>query len=165
MRACDIWKNVSDAEFDNAMEGMEKLVMNRLYELFVPYRVHPLLILLTWLARSTFTPQVAHAVPPRPITADDLERDRVLSQRIALFGWIEEKHLDLPEGEGSAGFLMFAQQGQLFRIVSFLLLFIELHRASQDQPLQSASRQANMYSKLLQGHFWSVFMFDPSQFA
>ena len=35
MRASDIWKNASDAEFDNAMEGMEKLVMNRLYELFV----------------------------------------------------------------------------------------------------------------------------------
>ena len=33
MRECDVWKNVSDAEFDNAMEGMEKLVMNRLYEL------------------------------------------------------------------------------------------------------------------------------------
>jgi len=91
MRASDVWKNASDAEFDNAMEGMEKLVMNRLYEF-------------------TFTPQVVHVVPSRPITADDLERDRVLSQRIALFGWIQEKHLDLPEGEGSTGFLKFAQQ-------------------------------------------------------
>lgn len=50
-------------------------------------------------------------IPPRPVTADDLERDRVLSQRIGLFGWIEEKHLDVPEGEGSKGFLMFGQQG------------------------------------------------------
>ncbi|KAF5373276.1 hypothetical protein D9615_007395 [Tricholomella constricta] len=91
MRSCDVWKNASEPEFDNAMEGMEKLVMNRLYEF-------------------TFTPQVLHAVPPRPITADDLERDRVLTQRIALFGWIEDKHLDIPEGEGSAGFLLFAQQ-------------------------------------------------------
>lgn len=33
MRNCDVWKNASDAEFDNAMEGMEKLVMNRLYDL------------------------------------------------------------------------------------------------------------------------------------
>jgi hypothetical protein len=49
--------------------------------------------------------------PPRPITTDDLERDRVLSQRIALFSWVEENHLDIPEGEGSKGFLMFAQQG------------------------------------------------------
>ncbi|KAG5654186.1 hypothetical protein H0H81_006568 [Sphagnurus paluster] len=91
MRACDVWKNASEPEFDNAMEGMEKLVMNRLYEF-------------------TFTPQVVHAVPPRPITADDLERDRVLSQRIALFGWIVEKHLDIPQGEGGMGFLLFAQQ-------------------------------------------------------
>ncbi|KAF6761755.1 guanine nucleotide exchange factor Vps9 [Ephemerocybe angulata] len=91
MRNCDVWKNASDDEFDNAMEGMEKLVMNRLYDF-------------------TFTPQLERAQPPRPITTDDLEKDRVLSQRIALFGWVEEKHLDIPEGEGGKGFLMFAQQ-------------------------------------------------------
>ena len=60
---------------------------------------------------STFTPQIVRMVPPRPVTADDLERDRVLSQRVALFGWVEEKHLDIPQGEGSKGFVMFAQQG------------------------------------------------------
>ncbi|KAL0953883.1 hypothetical protein HGRIS_005056 [Hohenbuehelia grisea] len=91
MRETDTWKRAGDIEFDNAMEGMEKLVMNRLYDF-------------------TFTPQIARAVPPRPITTDDLERDRVLFQRISLFGWIEEKHLDIPVGEGSKGFLMFAQQ-------------------------------------------------------
>ncbi|KAJ7117818.1 hypothetical protein C8R44DRAFT_708157 [Mycena epipterygia] len=91
MRESDIWKNASDAEFDNALEGMEKLVMNQLYQF-------------------TFTPQVVHVVPRRQITADDLERDRVLTQRIALFGWIQETHLDIPVGEGSQGFLMFAQQ-------------------------------------------------------
>ncbi|PBK99679.1 hypothetical protein ARMGADRAFT_514004 [Armillaria gallica] len=91
MRECEVWRSASDAEFDNAMEGMEKLVMNQLYQF-------------------TFTPQVARVVPRRQITADDLERDRVLSQRIALFGWVEETHLDIPEGEGSKGFLMFAQQ-------------------------------------------------------
>ncbi|KZT21599.1 hypothetical protein NEOLEDRAFT_1181604 [Neolentinus lepideus HHB14362 ss-1] len=91
MRECEVWRNTTDVEFDNAMEGMEKLVMNRLYDF-------------------TFTPAVARMSPPRPVTTDDLERDRVLSQRIALFGWLEEKHLDVPEGEGSKGFLMFAQQ-------------------------------------------------------
>ena len=35
MREVDVWKFASEAEFDNAMEGMEKLVMNRLYELYV----------------------------------------------------------------------------------------------------------------------------------
>ena len=33
MRESEVWRNASDAEFDNAMEGMEKLVMNRLYDL------------------------------------------------------------------------------------------------------------------------------------
>ena len=61
---------------------------------------------------STFTPQVARMVPPRPVTADDLERDRVLSQRIALFRWIEPQHLDIPQEHGSEGFMMFAQQGE-----------------------------------------------------
>ena len=32
MREADIWSQASDTEFDNAMEGMEKLVMNRLYD-------------------------------------------------------------------------------------------------------------------------------------
>jgi len=56
---------------------------------------------------------VIRAHSSRPITTDDLERDRVLSQRIALFGWLEEKHLDIPTGDGSKGFMVFAQQGSL----------------------------------------------------
>lgn len=98
MRSCEPWKSASDKEFDNAMEGMEKLVMNQLYQ-------------------YTFTPAVARDINPitglprRPISVDDLERDRILSQRVALFGWIEESHLDVPVGEGTAGFLMFAEQG------------------------------------------------------
>jgi hypothetical protein len=35
MRESDVWRNASDPEFENAMEGMEKLVMNKLYDLFV----------------------------------------------------------------------------------------------------------------------------------
>jgi len=42
---------------------------------------------------------------------DDLERDRVLTQRIALFGWVEPAHLDIPTADGTNGFLLFAQQG------------------------------------------------------
>ncbi|KAG0709430.1 hypothetical protein DFH29DRAFT_793610 [Suillus ampliporus] len=98
MRETDIWRNATDEEFDNAMEGMEKLVMNRLYE-------------------YTYTPCLPLLTPPRPVTADDLERDRVLSQRIALFSWIRPRHLDIPElesddndGNGNTGFLEFAQQ-------------------------------------------------------
>ncbi|WVQ71948.1 hypothetical protein IAR50_001490 [Cryptococcus sp. DSM 104548] len=82
------WKSQSPAEFDNAMEAMEKLVMNRLYN-------------------YTFTPQL---VASQPITTDDLERDAVFQQRVRLFGWIREKHLDVPEGEAAVGFLGFAEQ-------------------------------------------------------
>lgn len=31
MRAVEPWKSHGEAEFDNALEAMEKLVMNRLY--------------------------------------------------------------------------------------------------------------------------------------
>ena len=31
MRDNSVWKNLSESEFDNAIEGMEKLVMNRLF--------------------------------------------------------------------------------------------------------------------------------------
>jgi Rab5 GDP/GTP exchange factor len=100
MRESEIWRHATDEEFDNAMEGMEKLVMNRLYE-------------------YTYTPCLPLLTPPRPVTTDDLERDRVLSQRIALFGWLRPQHLDIPElesddssGNGITGFLDFAQQGK-----------------------------------------------------
>jgi hypothetical protein len=42
---------------------------------------------------------------------DDLERDQVLHQRIHLFSWIKEEHFDISTGEGSQGFIGFAQRG------------------------------------------------------
>lgn len=33
MRECDVWKRETDEEFENSMEAMEKLVMNRIYDL------------------------------------------------------------------------------------------------------------------------------------
>ncbi|WWC90620.1 uncharacterized protein L201_005556 [Kwoniella dendrophila CBS 6074] len=88
MEQVDPWKSQSTVEFDNALEAMEKLVMNRLYN-------------------YTFTPQL---VPSQPITTDDLERDAVFAQRVRLFRWVREKHLDVPEGEATQGFLGFAEQ-------------------------------------------------------
>ncbi|KAF8586054.1 hypothetical protein K439DRAFT_1387685 [Ramaria rubella] len=88
------WQNCESQDFDNAIEAMEKLVMNRLYEF-------------------TFQP----LLPPSQRTTDDLERDHVLRQRISLFGWLREEHLDVPTGTGGdqggkeiEGFLKFAQQ-------------------------------------------------------
>jgi Rab5 GDP/GTP exchange factor len=110
MRECEPWRHSSDAEFENSTEAMEKLVMNRLYELFVlsqlyrPFCVKRVLTLLL----STFTPLVAKT--SHPVTTDDLERDNILSQRIKLFRWVEEKHLDVHTGH--TGFINFASQGQ-----------------------------------------------------
>ncbi|CEP17622.1 hypothetical protein [Parasitella parasitica] len=80
MRECDVWKDMSEQEFGNAKEGMEKLVMNRLYHV-------------------TFC----------PTTTDDKERDEILSQKISIFRWIREKHLDIPETEHNESFLSFAE--------------------------------------------------------
>ncbi|GAC97871.1 hypothetical protein PHSY_005459 [Pseudozyma hubeiensis SY62] len=90
MRECDVWKNLGDTDFENAKEAMEKLVMNRLY----PY---------------TFTPAV-HKEGRWAVQTDDLERDRVLRQRIGLFGWLSEEHLDVPVGDHSRGFIEFSIQ-------------------------------------------------------
>lgn len=95
MRENEVWKNDTEREFDNAVEGMEKLVMNRLFSL-------------------TFVP----ALEPnqQSITqTDDLERDHVLSQRIKLFQWVNEEHLDLPIHKDTASFVEFAKQGERMR--------------------------------------------------
>ncbi|KAG1048501.1 hypothetical protein G6F43_009115 [Rhizopus delemar] len=80
MRENDIWKDMSDQEFCNAKEGMEKLVMNRLYS-------------ATFCSRTT----------------DDKERDEILYQKISIFRWIRERHLDIPETEHNEAFFTFAQ--------------------------------------------------------
>ncbi|POR36573.1 Vacuolar protein sorting-associated protein 9a [Tolypocladium paradoxum] len=111
MVQCEVWRDVSDAEFDNAREGMEKLVMNRLYT-------------------QTFSPAIA---PPQPIPGakpkrrggdipmgpgrrgqhqEDVERDDILTQKINIYGWVKEDHLDIPPvGESGRRFLKLAQQG------------------------------------------------------
>lgn len=111
MAQCEVWRDVSDAEFDNAREGMEKLVMNRLYT-------------------QTFSP----AIPaPQPIPGakpkrrggerpmgpgrrgqhqEDVERDEILSQKINIYSWVREEHLDIPPvNESGKRFLKLAQQG------------------------------------------------------
>lgn len=112
MAQCEVWREVSDAEFDNAREGMEKLVMNRLYT-------------------QTFSPAIP---PPQPLPQsrsrrrgnerqlgpgrrgqhqEDVERDDVLAQKISIYGWVTEEHLDIPPvGDSGKRFLILAQQGK-----------------------------------------------------
>ena len=119
MSQCEVWRGVSDAEFDNAREGMEKLVMNRLYS-------------------QTFSPAIP---PPTPIPGgkgkrknmekllgpgrkgqhqEDVERDEILNQKVQIYGWVCEEHLDIsPVGDSGSRFLTLAQQGgSLHRRVS-----------------------------------------------
>lgn len=112
MSQCEIWRGVSDAEFDNAKEGMEKLVMNRLYS-------------------QTFSPAIPLPVPApgtkgkrknldkllglgrRGQHQEDIERDEVLSQKVSIYGWLQEEHLDIrPVGDSGKRFLTLAQQGK-----------------------------------------------------
>ncbi|UPK98651.1 hypothetical protein LCI18_009586 [Fusarium solani-melongenae] len=118
MALCEVWRDVSDAEFDNAREGMEKLVMNRLYT-------------------QTFSPAI---MPPKPIPGakpkrkggdlplgpgrrgqhqEDVERDDIVTQKINIYGWVKEEHLDIPPvGESGRRFLKLAQQ-ELLKIKSY----------------------------------------------
>lgn len=116
MAQCEVWRTVSDAEFDNAREGMEKLVMNRLYS-------------------QTFSPAIP---PPEPVAPsrsrrrqeapgpgrggqhqEDVERDEVLAQKVRIYGWVSEEHLDIqPVGDKGKKFLHLAQQ-ELLKIKSY----------------------------------------------
>jgi len=117
MGQCEVWRDVSDAEFDNAREGMEKLVMKRLYG-------------------QTFSPAIP---PPQPIPGvkgrrrhdkplgpgrrgqhqEDVERDGVLAQKISIYSWVSEEHLDIPKvSDSGRRFLNLAQQ-ELLKIRSY----------------------------------------------
>ncbi|KAG0341936.1 hypothetical protein BG004_005844 [Podila humilis] len=89
MEMCDLWKDASDQEFENVKEGMEKLVMNRLFT-------------------YTFSPS----------TTDDAERDEVLNQKIRIFRWIREEHLDIPNSPHNEAYLNNAQS-ELKKINSY----------------------------------------------
>ncbi|KAF9694496.1 hypothetical protein EKO04_007630 [Ascochyta lentis] len=122
MAQCDVWRTVSDAEFDNAREGMEKLVMNRLYS-------------------QTFSPAIPPPEPASPRKGrrrqeplgpgrrgqhqEDVERDEVLAQKVRIYKWVREEHLDIKDvGEKGRKFLALAQQE---------LLKIKTYRAPRDK--------------------------------
>ncbi|KAM5463029.1 hypothetical protein MauCBS54593_007688 [Microsporum audouinii] len=125
MAQCEVWKGVSDVEFDNAKEGMEKLVMNRLYT-------------------QTFSPTIPPPAPSRSRSRgrrkemermhnpgrrgqhqEDVERDEILAQKVRIYSWVREEHLDIPPvGPNGRRFLLLAQQE---------LLKIKGYRAPRDK--------------------------------
>lgn len=117
MAQCEVWRTVSDAEFDNAREGMEKLVMNRLYnQTFSPAippaePVHP-----TRGKRKVVEPPLPGRRGPHQ---EDVERDEVLAQKVRIYKWVREEHLDIePVGDKGKKFLVLAQQ-ELLKINSY----------------------------------------------
>ena len=113
MAQCEVWREVSDAEFDNAKEGMEKLVMNRLYsQTFSPAIPPPATIPPPKGKRKAVEKQLGPG--RRGQHQEDIERDEVLAQKVRIYGWVREQHLDIPPiGESGKRFLALAQQGEM----------------------------------------------------
>lgn len=106
MEQCPPFSTLSENEFANATEGMEKLVMNRLYS-------------------KTFSPEI-----PADKRADDHEedvlRDRVLEEKMRIWHWIEGRHLDLAD--------RFLRNGEAFvKLASDELIKISHYRAPRDK--------------------------------
>lgn len=114
MAQCEVWRNVSDVEFDNAKEGMEKLVMNRLYsQTFSPAIPPPSAAPARSRSRSKRREMERNQGPGRRGQhQEDVERDEVLAQKVRIYGWVREAHLDIPPvGPNGRRFLNLAQQG------------------------------------------------------
>ena len=111
MAQCEVWRGTSDGEFDNAKEGMEKLVMNRLYsQTFSPAIPAP-----TTLQSTKGKKKITEKLPGlgrKGQHQEDIERDEILGQKVRIYGWVEEEHLDIPRvGDSGRRFLLLAQQG------------------------------------------------------
>lgn len=113
MAMCEIWRDVSDSEFDNAKEGMEKLVMNRLYsQTFAPAIPAPPSIPRSASRSRRRELERLHGPWRRGQHQEDIERDDILAQKIRIYSWINEGHLDIPPVSGGGRrFLNLAQQG------------------------------------------------------
>ncbi|KAL4959466.1 guanine nucleotide exchange factor VPS9 [Aspergillus stella-maris] len=112
MAVCEVWRDVSDSEFDNAKEGMEKLVMNRLYsQTFSPTIPGPPSIPRSASRSKRREMERLHGPYRKGQHQEDVERDEVLAQKMRIYSWIKEEHLDIPPvGPSGRRFLNLAQQ-------------------------------------------------------
>lgn len=138
MAQCEVWREVSDAEFDNAREGMEKLVMNRLYtQTFSPAIPAPDSIADARSRRRGAERPVGPG--RRGQHQEDVERDDILSQKVGIYGWIKEEHLDIPPvGDSGKRFLVLAQQGML--PPKMMALMANQSRNSENQNISCTKR-------------------------
>ncbi|KDB21467.1 hypothetical protein H109_06635 [Trichophyton interdigitale MR816] len=126
MAQCEVWKGVSDVEFDNAKEGMEKLVMNRLYtQTFSPTIPAPAAPSRSRSRGRRKEIERMHHPGRRGQHQEDVERDEILAQKVRIYSWVREEHLDIPPvGPNGRRFLLLAQQE---------LLKIKGYRAPRDK--------------------------------
>ncbi|KAK2742708.1 hypothetical protein FQN57_005163 [Myotisia sp. PD_48] len=126
MAHCEVWKDVSDVEFDNAKEGMEKLVMNRLYtQTFSPAIPPPTSISRSRSRGRRKDMEKTQGPGRRGQHQEDVERDEILAQKVRIYSWVREEHLDIPPvGANGKRFLALAQQE---------LLKIKGYRAPRDK--------------------------------
>lgn len=128
MSQCEVWRTVSEAEFNNAREGMEKLVMNRLYSQTFSPAIAPVLGSPRKSGKAgRSAADMANPQGPgrRGQHQEDVERDEVIAQKLRIYGWINEDHLDIqPINEKGRKFLNLAQQE---------LLKINTYRAPRDK--------------------------------
>ncbi|KAL4787220.1 hypothetical protein BJX76DRAFT_319204 [Aspergillus varians] len=112
MAVCDVWRDVSDSEFDNAKEGMEKLVMNRLYsQTFSPTIPAPPSIPRSASRSKRREMERLHGPWRKGQHQEDIERDEVLAQKMRIYSWVQEEHLDIaPVNSSGRRFLNLAQQ-------------------------------------------------------
>ncbi|KAE8145452.1 hypothetical protein BDV25DRAFT_164656 [Aspergillus avenaceus] len=120
MAMCEVWRDVSDGEFDNAKEGMEKLVMNRLYsQTFSPAIPSPPSIPRSASRSKRREMEKLHGPWRRGQHQEDIERDEVLAQKVRIYSWVREAHLDIPPVSAHGRrFLTLAQQ-ELLKINSY----------------------------------------------
>ncbi|KAG2418242.1 hypothetical protein HFD88_001343 [Aspergillus terreus] len=112
MAMCEVWRDVSDSEFDNAKEGMEKLVMNRLYsQTFSPAIPAPPAIPRSASRSKRREMERLHGPWRKGQHQEDIERDDVLAQKMRIYSWVREEHLDIPPVSAHGRrFLNLAQQ-------------------------------------------------------
>ncbi|QKX55875.1 uncharacterized protein TRUGW13939_02974 [Talaromyces rugulosus] len=112
MAQCEVWRHVSDLEFDNAKEGMEKLVMNRLYgQTFSPAIPAPPSVPRSVSRSKRRELERLHGPGRRGQHQEDVERDEILAQKIRIYSWIRPEHLDIPAlGSNGRRFINLAQQ-------------------------------------------------------
>jgi hypothetical protein len=128
MAQCEVWRNVSDAEFDNAKEGMEKLVMNRLYsQTFSPAIPPPPAVPRSASKSKRRELERLHGPGRRGQHQEDVERDEILAQKIRIYSWVREEHLDIPPVDPNGRrFLILAQQGKAYAAVGLSCILLLL---------------------------------------